>query len=89
LLDRYRPEIQSRAGPKRTICEVLRELWDIAAVIPQEDLAGELRARILTAYDMAKRMNRKLREYRHDWDEGFWSDNEDLEQDLKRRSKRL
>jgi hypothetical protein len=56
-------------GRKRTICEVLRrayqaaEAGDAAAVMPLLD----------EAHDMAKRMNRKLREYKADWDAGWWT----------------
>lgn len=86
LVQKYRQEMDHNVCHKRTICEVLRESWELARIVPEEDIRKELKARLLTAYDMAKRMNRKLREYKHNWDENFWQDNEDFTQDLKRRN---
>jgi len=88
LLAEHRDQIEHRASFRRTLCEVLREIWDIIDVVKEEDLRQELQARIVVAYDMGKRMSRKLREYKHGWDEGFWEDNHDREADLRRRSKR-
>lgn len=54
-------------GPRRTICQVLREAYSAT---------GDARVRGLLdeAHVMAKRMDRKLREYKADYDaEGFWS----------------
>lgn len=80
-----RDEISSTVAQRRTICEVLREIWDIAQVL-DETLRAELEARVVDAYTMAKKMDRKLRENKYGWDEGFWQANEDYEADLKRRS---
>lgn len=88
LLQRYSGQVRQTVNPERTICEVLREIWDISEALREEDLRTEIQARIVRAYDMAKRMNAKLREYKHDWDQGFWERNADYESDLKRRSKR-
>lgn len=52
-------------GPKRTICEVLREAHRETADPKVHALLGE-------AHRMAKKMDRKLREYKSDWDAGFW-----------------
>jgi len=80
-------QILYRAHRKRTICEVLREIWDLAEVT-DEDIREELEERILIAYEMAKKMNRKLREYKNDWDGQFWEVNKDYKRDLRRREKR-
>jgi hypothetical protein len=80
-------EISTSANPQRTICEVLREMWDIAEVL-DETLRKELEARVADAYTMAKKMDRKLREYKYGWDKDFWQANEDYEADLRRRSGR-
>ena len=88
LREKYTKDIQIKAHPFRTICEVQREMWDIIEVMPQEDLRKELQTRLVTAYTMAKKMNEKLHEYKHGWDEGFWEANENYEKDLLRRQKR-
>lgn len=57
--------IRPRKPPKphlRTICEVLRELYRDAEA--RKDAVGM--TRISEAYDMAKRMQRRLDEYRPD-----------------------
>lgn len=53
-------------GPKRTICEVLREAHRATTDPKVHALLDE-------AHIYAKRMDRKLREYKADWDAGFWS----------------
>ncbi len=80
-------QIKGTVSPHRTICEVLRELWDLSEVA-DEDLREEMQARIVDAYIMAKNMGRKLREYKHQWPEDFWQANSDYEEDLRRRSER-
>lgn len=80
-------QIEKTASPRRTICEILRELWDLSEVT-DEDLREEMQARLVDAYTMAKKMARKLREYKHQWPEGFWQANVDYEEDLRRRSER-
>jgi len=87
LVEKYEKSIKGKVCEFVTICEVIREMYEISEVIPQEDLKKELQARLYSSYDMAKRMNKKLREYKHDWDEGFWQVNSDFEKDLKRRKK--
>ena len=80
-------QLKRQAAPRRTICEVLRELWDLSEVT-DEDLGEEMQARLVDAYTMAKKMARKLREYKHQWPEDFWQANVDYEEDLHRRSER-
>lgn len=81
-------QILYKSNRKRTICEVLREMWDISEAL-DEDLKEEVQERIITAYTMAKKMNRKLRENREGWDEEFWESNINFKKDLRRREKRL
>jgi len=88
LRAKYTKDIATKANPWRTICEVHREMWDIVEVVPQEDLRGELQNRLVTVYTMAKKMEEKLREYKHDWDSGFWEANKNYQKDLERRQGR-
>lgn len=53
-------------GPRRTICEVLRDIHRSA------EEPGTVKTLAEEAYSLAKRMDRRLREYRADWDAGFW-----------------
>lgn len=65
----------AKSAPRRTICEVLREIYRLA----EERAEADVLALAQEAHDMAKRMDRKLHEYKEDWDRGFWRD------DAKRR----
>lgn len=67
-----------RASSFRTICEVHREIYESC-----ED--AHVRELVLEAFVMAKRMDAKLREYKADWDAGFYEANVDHRQDSKRR----
>lgn len=62
MTDALDPTFDAR---RRTICQVLRE-----ARRATSDPAAH--ALIEEAYRLAKRMDRRLREYRADWDTGFW-----------------
>ena len=69
---------------KRTICEVMREIIGITdemkhmmplgyyRTIPMLEKAYDVSIRAQEAAQMAKRMDAKLREYKTDWDRGFW-----------------
>ncbi len=64
---------------RRTICEVLREILDAAEELRNsvEDMrllenAYDITVKTHEAVDMAKRMDSKLREYKHDYDGGSW-----------------
>lgn len=56
----------------RTICEVHREMYDIL----YEDLTSDRREGVLDrleeAYGMAKKMDAKLRQYKNNYDDGWW-----------------
>jgi hypothetical protein len=70
---------------RRTICEILREINDIVGEMPENKMLIGL---ITEAFGMAKKMDRKLREYKDDWDKGLYTKNEDYQQDLINRGKR-
>lgn len=61
----------NKRNPDRTICELLRQSWRIADEMNNQ----ELKDLIEEAHDYAKRMNKKLREYKEDWDAGWWQKN--------------
>lgn len=63
----------------RTICEVLREINDLA----QHNLT--IRKLLVEAQDMAKRMSRKMAEYNKSWDRDWWDRNPDKAADIERR----
>ena len=81
-------QLLCRVAHNRTVCEVMREIWDISEVL-DEDLKEEMQKRILIAYTMVKKMNRKLREYKHDWDDQFWEINRDYRADFRRSKRKL
>ena len=58
---------------KRTICEVHRELYDIAVEhlkdSPHRDV---IMHKLEEAYLMGKKMNAKLRQYKFNYDDGWW-----------------
>ena len=60
-------------GRLRTICEVHRQLWRrLQPVIASDPVVGEL---LQEAYDMGKKMDNRLRCYKHNYDEGWWQAN--------------
>lgn len=71
------------AAHSRTICEVLREINDIHQGDTQIDIST--RAMCREAVDMAKRMDRKLKEYNQEWDKEWWDANPDVNEDIERR----
>lgn len=72
-------------SPKRTVCEVLREINDLAIQIHEN---GRMLSLILEALKMTKNMDRKLREYKQDWDKGLYGNNENYQEDIKTRGAR-
>ena len=56
-------------SPRRTICEVLREIFLSTGATP------EIQEKSMEATVMAKKMNAKLIEYKADWDVGFFEPN--------------
>lgn len=70
----------------RSICEVNREIYE---GILDSDLdnksANELIDLVEEAYVMGKKMDRKLRQYKHNWDDDWWKKNKNFEVALERR----
>lgn len=76
--------LMKRASSWRTICEVHREIFDACAELP-EPHQTQIRRLVLQAFVMGKKMDRRLREYKTDWDTGFYEANVDHRADSKRR----
>jgi len=73
-----------RASSFRTICEVHREIYDLCESLPDKEKMA-LRSLVIEAFVMGKRMDGKLREYKSDWDSGFYERNVDHRDDSRRR----
>ena len=80
------------ANKKRTICEVIRECNDLLIGIDNMDEidlmelnTDELKKKVEEIHNMAKRMSKKLYSYKKNWEDGFYEDNLDYKQDLKKR----
>lgn len=56
--------ISEHSSARRTICEVHREIYRLG-----DEKIKEL---VLEAFIMGKKMDRKLKEYKQDWDEEFF-----------------
>jgi len=78
-------------SPERTICEVHREIHDLLleGSINQK-LTNELIDLLETAYRMGKKMDGKLRQYKHNYDDNWWKKTRDeiLVEKLGRRKNR-
>lgn len=78
-----------RASSFRTICEVHREIFDLTEPNADPWVAHnamfKIRDLVLEAFVMGKKMDAKLREYKADWDAGFYDPNLDHRADSKRR----
>lgn len=59
---------------QRTICEIHREVYRdlVASGMSEKD---PIIIKLKEAYDMGKKMNNKLRQYKYDYDEGWWKMN--------------
>ena len=79
-----------RVSFERTICEVHREIHDVLMedqnINPK--VADELIELLEEAYKMAKKMNNKLRQYKHNYDDEWWEKSRDsvIKEKLKRRN---
>ena len=58
--------ISTKTTAQRTICEVLREIYDLTEGNPN------VTVRLQDAYVMAKKMDAKLRQYQGDYDTEWW-----------------
>ena len=70
----------NKVGNKRTICEVLREIHDISK---DNHSVVEL---LEEATTMAKKMDKKLKEYKADWQENFYKKNKGVVEKHKHRN---
>jgi len=80
-------ESVSRAvvAEKRTICEVHREIYDeLYDAYPDDPLLEK----VDEAFKMAKKMSNKLRQNYYNYDNGWWEENKDIKETLKRRKER-
>lgn len=58
---------------KRTICEVHREIYTTLLQEFEESPSRQmLEKKLEEAYHMAKKMNSKLRQYKHNYDDDWW-----------------
>jgi len=56
----------------RTICEVHREIYDIICEINDDDTKNLLQEKVEEAFNMAKKMDAKLRQYKFNYDDEWW-----------------
>ena len=71
--------LMRRSSSWRTICEVHREIYELTE--PDSDI----RELVIEAFIMGKKMDARLKEYKADWDAGFYDANLDHHADSKRR----
>ena len=67
----------------RTICEVHRELYDlIYDNMPAGQVKNDIECKLEEAFLMGKKMNGKLRQYKHNYDDGWWDkESEEIRQE--------
>lgn len=56
----------------RTICEVHREMYDIICEMNDNNEKNLLQEKIEEAFNMAKKMDAKLRQYKFNYDDDWW-----------------
>jgi hypothetical protein len=56
----------------RTICEVHREIYDLIHLLPDSEQKNQIEEKLEEAFLMAKKMNAKLRQYKNNYDDGWW-----------------
>jgi len=77
-----------RVSPFRNICEVHRDLYrKITKNIKDPKTKKEMIDVLEEAYFMGKRMNTKLHQYKHGYNEGWYEANKDYET-LKQENKK-
>jgi hypothetical protein len=67
----------------RTICEVHREIYDLVNKhFPDNVVKNDVESKLEEAFLMAKKMNAKLRQYKHNYDDGWWEkESEEMRQE--------
>lgn len=78
-------QLRCKASSFRTICEVHREIYDATEGL-DEQAKAHIRELVIDAFIMGKKMDARLKEYKSDWDQGFYDLNSDRAED---RAKRL
>lgn len=73
----------------RTICEVHRELYEkiIGSNLNKEE-KNKMVNLLEEAYEMGKKMNNKLRQYKFNYDDAWWEKNKTYGEKLKEMKKR-
>ena len=67
------PKSLNQVNSKRTICEVHREMYDIIIdSLEPGPTKDNLESKIEEAFLMAKKMDGKLRQYKNNYDDGWW-----------------
>jgi len=60
-------------NPLQTICEVHRKIY---RELKRRDQKDPLLSKLAQAFDMGKRMDAKLRQYKFNYDDGWWEKNQ-------------
>lgn len=68
------PSFKSKIiNDKRTICEVHREIYDLVCDhMPDSKDKETIENKLEEAFNMAKKMEKKLRQYKFNYDDGWW-----------------
>jgi tRNA U54 and U55 pseudouridine synthase Pus10 len=74
-----------RASSWRTICEVHREIFDACDSLEAEK-KKQLQDLVIEAFIIGKKIDARLREYKGDWDSGFYQINDDRRADRRKRN---
>lgn len=78
----------NRTSKLRTICEVHREIYD--KILEDKTIKNKTANNMINllneAYIMAKKMNNKLRQYKHNYDDDWWQQNRNFKESFKRRN---
>lgn len=75
---------------KRTICEVHREIYDIVMDSYEPSKTRDnIETKLEEAFTMAKKMNSKLRQYKYDYDDGWWEKESELIRNQKHELRSL
>lgn len=84
--DEAKVQLRCKASSFRTICEVHREMYDVADGLPEPEKT-KLIDLVVDAFIMGKKMDGKLKEYKQDWDAGCYDLNSDRAEDRAKRLK--
>lgn len=78
--------LKSSVNIRRSICEVLRETYQVLKTLPESSQKSVMTDKLVEAQLMAKRMSAKLTEYKATWEDHFYPVNDDYERDKIARS---